>query len=804
MKYLVSGCLAVIFPLLPASAQDIDPAGLLDTPVYADPSYGAPVIGHIADLRIADDHVVELAVANGDTRFAMIRDAQIFVVDGAARVVIAPQALAQESSVDRDTLSFRDLTQKEELDVRLDQQALDLTFYGNDAARVLVETLVEAQGIFGSRAFPTVKYTVEKGDTICAIYAKATRLPLNSTRCPAAVETLNDALNPNTRLRPGATLEIPQIEISSQGGNTTDLLSFTRGVAGSYSIRLPVTTDMAFDFYDTYTPSTGISVNFTTAGAGQVKSLYSGGEWVPPSKDRVCTPAPDTVSVEKSYYYLFDWLAKKGWQPTEEIRTCAMDCERLHPDDPGACADIVLIDQPTRKIPELGQIRVLDRFGLPIDSEEEREAASCQIGTFDRATQHGTHLASIIDSRADGRGFVGMSPGLNVFSYPWITGSTAGDLQSLVAERIGDGTPDSPTYAQLGPQVFVFASHFPSPRPHRGAPPTTSYPEKWREGNGLYLAPNVNGVPIEPTDLRLQPTLQRNIALSAPYSIWVVAAMQKDLDAGLPNSLEIKASLAFSPVNLGDLPNVIVVTACDRCEEGNASIWPDAFFGSNFVHVAAPGLGVIAAVAPGELAEASGTSQAAAIVGGLVGAMLNCYPERYKDMEGQSELKSDYIKQRLQYTSKPIFYEDADLAKLAAGVVDPEAALLDPSKNWVRMAGDDKYQEMSGDGDVDRWCLKNWKMTDQQMQSMTNSSKNILRMTRIANPNVDEKRSWVIYSMVRNRKSDIVRFAPRNFEDPNAESQPLLALVGGTFLHPKDFDDLILSHTLRIGPCEPG
>jgi subtilisin family serine protease len=805
MKYLGPRLLAVLLPVLPASAQDIEPIGLIDTPVYADPSSGAPVIGHITDLTIADDHVVEFVVEDGKTRFATIQDAQIFLVDGAPYVVIDPQALADQPTASRETLSFRDISQNEVPEVRLDQQALDLTFYGDDAARVLVETLVEIQAVFGIRAFRTVEYTVEKGDTICSIYAKATRLPLNSTRCPAAVATLNDALNPETRLQPETRLKIPQVEISSQDGNTTDLRSFPRGVAGSYTIRLPVTTEMAYDFYGHYNPSNGISVNFTTGGAGEAKATFSGEKWVQPSRDLACAPEPETVSVEKSYYYLFGWLARKGWQPSEEIRACAMNCESLHPNDPGACADIVLVDQPARKIPELAQIHFLDRLGLPLTSESEPAAAACQIETFDRTTQHGTHLASIIDSRADGRGFVGMSPGLNVFSYPWITGSTTGDLQSLIAERIGDGTPDSPTYAQLGPQVFVFASHFPSPLPHNGPPPATSYPEKWREENGLYLARSINGRPTEPADLRQQPTLQKSIANSAPYSIWVVAAMQKDPDAGLPHALEIDESLAFSPVNLGDLPNVIVVTACDRCEKGNASIWPDAFFGKKFVQVAAPGLDVIAPVAPGELAEAGGTSQAAAIVGGLVGAMLNCYPERYRDIEGQSELKSDYIKQRLQYTSNPIFYEEADLAKVAAGVVDPEVALLDPSKTWIRMAGEDDYQEMSGDADVDHWCLTNWTMIDGQLRSLTNSSKNILRMTRIANPNsAEDTRSWVIYALVPGRKSEVIRFDPRNFQDPNAESQPLLARADGTFLHPKDFDDLVLAHTLRIGTCQPG
>src|SRR5262249_659933 len=151
---------------------------------------------------------------------------------------------------------------------------------------------------------------------------------------------------------------------------------------------------------------------------------------------------------------------------------------------------------------------------------------------------------------------------------------------------------ENPTFSELGPQIFVFASRFPPPSPND--PPSVSYPKSWREE--LHFKTVIDGEQVDPKQLRLRLTLQKNIAQTAPYGMWVVAAMQKGASEDIPDALEIDESLAISPVNLGDLPNVIVVTACDHCKEGDASVWKEAFFSKRFVQVAAPGLNIIAPV----------------------------------------------------------------------------------------------------------------------------------------------------------------------------------------------------------------
>jgi hypothetical protein len=335
----------------------------------------------------------------------------------------------------------------------------------------------------------------------------------------------------------------------------------------------------------------------------------------------------------------------------------------------------------------------------------------------------------------------------------------------------------------------VFASHFLSADPN--ALPYS------------YLSREIVGDRLKDGAGRISSRAQRAIAAGSDYAIWVVAAMQKRSD--IPDALEVEPDLAFSPVNLGDLPNVIVVTACDNCSEGNASVWKDAFFSNRLVHVAAPGIDVLAPVGPGRFAVAGGTSQATAIVGGLVGAMINCYPRHYRGNSAQRELLSNVVKERLQYTSRPIFYEPDDLKRLAAGVVDPQAALLDPGKTWVKLRGQRDYTELSGDDELTHWCQDKIVLVDRNGDAPDRppSTKNLLRMVRTTVPGgiLGNEKPWVLYSLRPVEPRGIDRFEPRVFESPEMEDEPIARKKNGEFLHPVDFDDLILSATLRRKQC---
>jgi hypothetical protein len=136
-------------------------------------------------------------------------------------------------------------------------------------------------------------------------------------------------------------------------------------------------------------------------------------------------------------------------------------------------------------------------------------------------------------------------------------------------------------------------------------------------------------------------------------------------------------------MNLGDLKNVIVVTACDPCDDENATIWPRSNFSHEFVHVAAPGQDM-----PGPAYDRAytvagpGTSQATAFVGSVVADMISCYPDEYVSDDFSKAVFAGRVKLWLQLTSRPLKADEAR-AKLSAGVVDPRAALNDPDLNCV-------------------------------------------------------------------------------------------------------------------------
>ena len=146
---------------------------------------------------------------------------------------------------------------------------------------------------------------------------------------------------------------------------------------------------------------------------------------------------------------------------------------------------------------------------------------------------------------------------------------------------------------------------------------------------------------------------------------------------------DISDALPMSPQFLGDQSSVVVVTACTECSKENPALLPTANYSSDgrFVHVAAPG----GTPVPGwiddqKLGAAAGTSQAAAYVAGVAASMISHYPMKYT--------AAVEVKRRLQITSWPIYRQpfsaNTDANKLAAGIVDPNLALLDPSTTWIK------------------------------------------------------------------------------------------------------------------------
>ena len=77
---------------------------------------------------------------------------------------------------------------------------------------------------------------------------------------------------------------------------------------------------------------------------------------------------------------------------------------------------------------------------------------------------------------------------------------------------------------------------------------------------------------------------QAALRIQGNEPLWVTAAGQAE-HGGMP--IEIFEDSPMAPMNLGDLENVIVVTACDNCSDGAATLLPEAHYSQKMVTIAA-------------------------------------------------------------------------------------------------------------------------------------------------------------------------------------------------------------------------
>lgn len=275
----------------------------------------------------------------------------------------------------------------------------------------------------------------------------------------------------------------------------------------------------------------------------------------------------------------------------------------------------------------------------------------CMWTTYIPAHHHSTHMKAIIASRHTQLGFVGLAPDADVDVFEWLKakGNVVEESSKTRAFRLSDML--SATSADKRMHVYLIATTFP-----QSASKANQAVDRFREALATRIQQTAN--------------------------LFVIAAGQ---DASKPG-VELSPKNDISPQNLGDLSNVIVVTACNPCTRDHARLMPEANYsqpieGKSFVHVAAPGGGAIAGwVSSQHVAAAVGTSQATAYVTGVVAAMLGRYKEDYRTPE--------IVKRRIQVTSQPTSWPSDDTTKLAAGTVDPVLAMLDPSQHWVKRSGE--------------------------------------------------------------------------------------------------------------------
>ncbi len=305
---------------------------------------------------------------------------------------------------------------------------------------------------------------------------------------------------------------------------------------------------------------------------------------------------------------------------------------------------------------------------------------------------HGTHLAGIIGARANGFGIVGIDPEASITAVEWEPFNNPIKYDDF-ADKL-----DAMFGGAENLHIFAFAS-------------------SW-----MYNRPQLR----VPDDRFEDSALARFIRDG--QQLWIVAAGQPSDGAQV-----LTTQSPIGPMNLGDLPNVVVVTACDKCNRPDMTILTEVNTSPTLVHVAAPGIDIPSTAVEAAYTAQGGSSQATAFAAGLASAMARAWPTAY--------VRAPRVKLRLMQTSRPV------AGPLAAGVIDEGVAMLNPNTHWLRMTGDSDHRELS----AFRWTVANVQMKEisTNMQRFEPAA-NIVRMYRM--PDQQNGRSkWMVYEKVRDR-----------------------------------------------------
>lgn len=163
---------------------------------------------------------------------------------------------------------------------------------------------------------------------------------------------------------------------------------------------------------------------------------------------------------------------------------------------------------------------------------------------------------------------------------------------------------------------------------------------------------------------------------------------------------KITSSSKEAPRNRGNSDQaVVVVTACENCNSKDSVMYKKSNYAydQDYIHLAAPGIGLNGIATSTEHAFMGGTSQSAAFVAGLASAMIanDGWDEQYENPLYYD--RASKVKIRLQVTSHPFknimkhrFKKKGNrmnkdkMKEMSGGVVDVNLALLNPSKSWIK------------------------------------------------------------------------------------------------------------------------
>jgi hypothetical protein len=376
----------------------------------------------------------------------------------------------------------------------------------------------------------------------------------------------------------------------------------------------------------------------------------------------------------------------------------------------------------------------------------------CNWVDFVEALHHGTHMAGIIASR-NNQGFLGLAPTSRIISLPWLRASadTPPKLLPVAGSEHVLAETMSRTSNNTELSVYLFASQFKK-----------------------FTADQLDGAgQLHDLDTRFS-TTEAHRAVPRARQLLIVAAGQAERAGVRPTRLT--RFTPYAPQNMGDLENVVVVTACGDCHPATMSLMAGANYGEepqSVVHLIAPGGEPLPAwVAADGVSSAAGTSQAAAYVSGVAAAMIARYPNAYT--------RADLLKRRLLLTAWPALPGQPanDLAsEVGAGLVDYQRAQLDPTKSWLNDASG--WNQVR----IRKWSVP-LQLVDENGNERIVSAIQVLRLIKLADGS-----SYAGYfkGSAALGNGAVERFGPVTAPNPNV----VLELCGGRSLRLEDIVELI-------------
>lgn len=559
-----------------------------------------------------------------------------------------------------------------------------VSFEGGNVGESIAQVL---QRLIDINALPDENYTVQPKDTICSLLDRRGYPP----PCPPLLKIL-DQLNLSKRLstrtlQPGEIIKLPALEVRSAVAIKPVPGGVQREVGDCVP---PVSSDRLLKNWSRLQPRV---VDCVPGSIGK-QSLVSIVQYrayqllIPTSNDDLSLRLLNDLETNNNPNIRFDLIPHSlpagtlnQLRNSEQLRdACAKGLANNPPYiyselfdydhdavptvreglAPGGVAKtprpvpIYLIDTDVARAPNLYPAYGDTAPGLPWN---------CRWKTPFLSRYHATHLASLIASQDNGYGFRSLASNTVIFPYIW---NIVKDDDSLVAASRS-------RHIELQQSISINADAIPG-MSRAIYVAATSF-------DLIKLKPI--GAKLSREELRWEESVPKSIKTSP--SLFIFSAGQAEKGEA---PVELSTTSVLTPQHLGDLPNVIVVTACTDCSRTKTNLMPEAHFGSGInpiVHVAAPGGTPIPGwVTAEEIGAGSGTSQATALVAGVAAAMLGAWPDGYSS--------SQAIKSRLQVTSRPIppngdGSTNPAASKIAAGVVDPFLALLDPTRHWLKQGG---------------------------------------------------------------------------------------------------------------------